>query len=155
MPTNILRGVTTNASARRGRAPTTAAAGRQVVIEVAGIAIRMRLHSTLTAQRILAGLPLFATAETWGESLHFEIPIKTGRERNARLNVKAGDICYWSEDSRVVIGWGPTPISMPDEIRLMRPCNVWATALDDVRLLATVTPGEKVTLRALDDLELG
>ena len=59
----------------------------------------------------------------------------TGRERNARLNVQPGDVCFWSENDRVLIGFGPTPISMANEIRLMRPCNIWATALDDVTAL--------------------
>jgi uncharacterized protein len=145
MPTNILR--------QRVRAPQKLAASPQLqpriaVLTIGDIKIRLRLADTLTAARIWAALPLFSTAETWGDSIHFEVPVETGRERNARLNVKPGDICFWSEDDRILIGFGPTPISKPDEIRLMRPCNIWAQALDDVTALRRITPGEKVALQA-------
>ncbi len=129
--------------------PSPALAVREVLLSVGILSLTIRLHETSTAQRIWTALPLFSTAETWGDTIHFELPIKTGRERNARLNVVPGDICYWTDESRVFIGWGPTPISMSHEIRLMRPCNVWATALGDVRALETITPGEKITMHAV------
>ena len=72
--------------------------------------------------------PLFAPAETWGESIHFEIPVETGRDRTARVNGLAGELYFWSEDDRVIFAFGPTPISRPNEMRLPRPCNVWARA---------------------------
>ena len=97
-----------------------------------------------------AALPLFSTAETWGDSLHFETPIETGRERGARLSGKIGEIYFWADDDRVLIVFGPTPISRPDEIRLPRPCNVLARTSDDVRALKVVTPGEKVSIRQAD-----
>ena len=108
---------------------------RHIFIETGSVRLRARLADTPTAVRIWSALPLFSTVETWGRCIHFEIPVHTGRERNARVNVQAGDICFWSEDDRVLIGFGPTPISMANEIRLMRPCNIWATALDDVTAL--------------------
>ena len=120
-----------------------------MLLAAGNIQIRIALSSTVTADRIWAALPLHSTVETWGDSIHFEIPVHSGRERSARLNVAAGDVCFWSEDHRVLIGFGPTPISMADEIRLMRPCNIWATALDDVSRLQVVTPGEKVSLTAI------
>lgn len=146
MPTNILR--------RRAKAPVAApnkpdarvGEPRRVLITAGRVRLRARLLETPTAARIWAALPLFSTAETWGASIHFEVPIESGRERSARLNIRAGEICYWSEDDRVIIGFGPTPLSKPDEIRLPRPCNVWAIAIDDVGALAAVTPGERVSV---------
>ncbi len=108
---------------------------RHIFIETGSVRLRARLADTPTAERIWAALPLFSAVETWGDCIHFEIPVHTGRERNARLNVQPGDVCFWSENDRVLIGFGPTPISMANEIRLMRPCNIWATALDDVTAL--------------------
>lgn len=142
MPTNILR------SRPKQPAPDrTATTGpRHVVITAGRISIRAALLATPTADRIWQALPIHSTAETWGECVHFETPVETGRDRTARLNAVAGDICFWSEDDRVIIGYGPTPISRPDEIRLPRPCNVFARALDDVTALAAVRPGEKVSV---------
>lgn len=146
MPTNILRKSNRSAphSAVRGPAATVP---RVIVLEIGRFKIRVALAATPTADRIWSALPLFSTAETWGDSIHFEIPVKSGRDRTARLNVLAGDICFWSEDDRVLLGWGPTPISLPTEIRLMAPCNIWGRALDDPSVLAAVTPGEQVALR--------
>jgi uncharacterized protein len=145
MPTNILRQKPRPLPAMGAR---VAAVPRIALLEAAGFKIRIKLCDTLTAARIWAALPIHSTAETWGESIHFEVPVKTGRERNARLNVQLGDICFWSEDDRILIGFGPTPISMPEEIRLMRPCNIWAQALDDVRVLSGIKPGQKIALKA-------
>jgi hypothetical protein len=91
---------------------------------------------------------LFSTAETWGKSIHFEVPVETGRERGARLLSEPGDICFWVEDDRIIIAFGATPISRGSEIRLPRPCNVWAKAIDDVTPLKEVVPGEKVSITA-------
>ena len=142
MPTNILRSRPKQKSPAV-RAPTGT---RAVVITAGRVSIRALLLDTPTADRVWQALPIHSTAETWGESLHFETPVETGRDRTARLNAVPGDICFWSEDDRVIIGFGPTPISRPAEIRLPRPCNVFARSLDDVRALAAVTPGEKVSM---------
>ena len=100
----------------------------------------------MTAARIFEALPLHATAETWGQSVRFELPIETGREAGATREAVPGDIYFWSEESRVIVAFGPTPISAPGQIRLPSPCNVWAKAIDDVSLLNTVQAGEKVSL---------
>ena len=145
MPTNILRkSVRTPGSATRGG--PAAGGDRMAVIHAGRVTIRVRLLATATADRIWSMLPLHSTAETWGAAIHFETPVETGRERTARINVAPGDICYWTEDDRVLIAFGPTPISRPGEIRLMSPCNIWAAAIDDVAALAAVTPGEKVVV---------
>ncbi len=148
MPTNILRKRGTAVS-RRGEAQAAPAAPRRIVlIKVGHVAIRAELLATQTAERIWTALPLYSTAETWGQSVHFETPVETGRERVARATVEAGDICYWSEDDRIIIVFGPTPLARHGELRLPRPCNLWAKALDDVALLKTVVPGEKVSVTA-------
>lgn len=150
MPTNILRDRAK--SVPKGAGSTRALGGaRRAVITAGKVAIRIELLDTQTAALLWAALPLYSVAETWGECIHIETPIETGRERTTRLNGIAGEIYYWSEERRILIGFGPTPISRPNEIRLPRPCNIWARALDDVRLLASVTPGEKASITAARD----
>ncbi|WP_295558247.1 cyclophilin-like family protein [uncultured Hyphomicrobium sp.] len=147
MPTNILRKRPKPERAPNGRPET--APPRHVLIRAGRVSVRAELYATPTADRIWAALPLHSTAETWGQAIHFETPIETGRDRSARLLGTLGDICFWTEDDRVLIAFGPTPISRPGEIRLPRPCNVWAKALDDVTLLKDVAPGEKVSVTAI------
>lgn len=144
-PTNFLRAKAKPAAAS-GPAQRPRGEVRRIVITCGRVGIRARLADTPTADRIWAALPLHSTAETWGASVHFEVPIESGRERGARQLVDKGQIAYWSEDDRIIIGFGPTPIARPTEIRLPRPCNVWAVALDDVAALTAVQPGEKVSV---------
>jgi hypothetical protein len=145
MPTNLIRQKFTH---KGGTATekSAAAADRIAILRIGRASVRLQLLATRTADLIWNALPLHSIAETWGDSIHFDTPLKTGRERTAKLNVAAGDVCFWTEDERVVLPWGPTPISRPAEIRLMRPCNIWARSIDDASVLKAVTPGEKVEL---------
>jgi hypothetical protein len=146
MPTNLIRNA--NVGRRAASARLLSAAGSIAVLIVGRAHVRLRLADTDTAARIWAALPIHSTAETWGASIHFETPVDSGRDRTARINGVAGEAYFWAEDDRIVLAWGPTPISRPNEVRLPRPCNMWATALDDPSVFARVTPGEKVSLVA-------
>ncbi len=145
MPTNLLRtsNKTKKATPRKRAGPKET---RVAQLTAGRVKLQLQLLDTVTADLIWRALPLFSIAETWGGSIHFECPVRAGRERTARLNASIGDVCYWSEDDRVMIGWGPTPISKPNEIRLMRPCNIWAKVSGDTSALDVVTPGEKISL---------
>ena len=147
MPTNLLRRKREKPAPAQRPAPAERGGSvRFVRLTVGRHQLVLRLLETRTADLVWQALPLFSIAETWGESIHFETPLRTGRELGARLNVQPGDVCFWTEDERVVLAWGPTPISRPDEIRLMRPCNIWAETVGDPAILSGVTPGEKVSL---------
>ena len=119
---------------------------RQIFVHAGKVVIRAVLLDTPTADRIWRTLPIYSTAEIWGEAVHFETHADTGRERGAKWNVSPGEIAFWSEQDRVIIGYGMTPLSRPGEIRLPSPCNVWAIALDDVGQLAAVRPGQKIAI---------
>jgi hypothetical protein len=153
MPTNLLRDRNRSAGAGKAQARhrATPPKDRRILIAAGRAKLRAHLLDTPTADRIWQALPIHSSAETWGQSLQFETPVESGRERGARALAAPGDICFWVEDDRVIIAYGPTPISRPGELRLPRPCNLWARALDDVRVLKDVRPGEKVSLTAARD----
>jgi hypothetical protein len=151
MPTNLLR----KTAAKPAPSSKADAAGPRLALITAGrVAIRLKLLDTPTADRLWAALPLYSTAEPWGQSLHFETPIETGRERGARLLASLGEVYFWIDEDRVLIPFGCTPISEPGEIRLPRPCNVWAQSLDDVAALTAVRPGDKVAMQRVIDATL-
>ena len=147
MPTNILRKAA-DARSPAGRSARTATEKRIALLTVGRAKVRIELADTATAQLVWQALPLHSTAETWGATIHFETPLEAGRDRTARINAAIGEIYFWTEDDRILVPFGPSPISRPNECRLPAPCNVFARALDDVKPLAKVTPGEKVSLVA-------
>lgn len=149
MPTNILRSDNKKSAVARSPARRTDAL-REIVIRAGKVVIRARLLNTPTADRIWNQIPIYSSAVPWGQSIHFETTIETGRDPAAKQNVKAGDIVYWVEDDRIIIGWGMTPISKAGEIRMPSPVNIFARALDDVSALAAVRPGERVSVLHAD-----
>ena len=70
-----------------------------------------------TVAKILAALPIKATAMTWGEEIYFDIPVSMDEE-NAVETVRKGDLAFWSVGSAFCIFFGRTPTTeTEDEIK--------------------------------------
>ena len=108
------------------------------------------LLDTPTAKAIAAALPITSSTLTWGEEVYFDVPVEVKREANARAVVTPGEVSYWPEGPAIALGFGRTPISQGNETRLASPCNVFARALGDVKVLGKVRAGTRLEVRALE-----
>ncbi len=110
------------------------------------ITINAIVCNTPTGEAILAALPIHSSVQTWGEEVYFSVPVESHLEDDARAVVKAGEIAFWVEGNCIAIGFGPTPISQGDEIRLAAATNIWADAEDDVLQLNSVQSQDTVLI---------
>ena len=95
-----------------------------VAITVENITIRLETIDTPTTAAIVAACPFSACSNTWGDKFYFSKPVSAPRETIARTIVEAGELAFWPDGDAIAIGFGPTPISQGNEIRLASPCNI-------------------------------
>ena len=123
---------------------------RKIKMTIGSVIINAELFDTPTADAIYEAAPFGSTAMTWGDEVYFSTPVGPDREPDARAVVEAGELAFWTDGDAIAIGYGPTPISQGDEIRLASPCNLWGRALDDVQQLRAVSGGASVTVERVE-----
>lgn len=117
---------------------------RAIQMTIGDVVLEAALRDTPTADTVWDALPLAGEASVWGEEVYFKTGLLPDLEADARATMEAGEVAFWPGGQIIAIGFGPTPISAPDEIRLAEPCNIFADIHGDVRALVPVKPGEKV-----------
>jgi len=102
------------------------------------------LEDTPTARGVLEALPCVSRANTWGEEVYFEVPVEAELEPDARQVVDAGAVCFWVEGRSLALPFGPTPVSVGDECRLVTAVNVLGMIEGDPRALASIRSGDEI-----------
>jgi len=123
---------------------------RKLKLTVGEVTLHAELFETPTAEAIYAAAPFESRATTWGDEVYFVAPVRAELEEDARDIVEAGELAFRIEGEAIVIGFGPTPASEGDEIRLAAPANIWGRAVEDVRKLRAVEPGQSVRVEAVE-----
>ena len=110
--------------------------------------LNIKLRSTNTANAIKNILPFKSIVKTWGDEIYFEIPIEKNidLESDAKDVINLGEIAYWIDGKCIAIGYGKTPISQNNEIRLAAKTNIWGDAVINIKELNKIKDGDEVII---------
>ena len=118
---------------------------REILITINEHKIKAHLKNTATADAIYASLPFESSAQTWGDEVYFSTPVSNQiLENDAKDVVEFGELAFWVEGNCIAIGFGPTPISNGNEIRLAARTNIWAETDYDLTTLKNVRKGNAI-----------
>jgi len=103
----------------------------------------LELRDTPTSRALFEAAPFEARAQTWGDEVYFETPVKAKLEPDAKQVVDPGTVCFWTQGDALALPFGRTPISTDDKPKLANPCNVLGS-MKDFALLKKIKSGDKV-----------
>lgn len=118
---------------------------RPIKITAAAVQLAAVLNDTPTADAVWGALPISASASVWGDEIYFRAPVQDD-ERDAVPVVEMGDVAFWPPGQAVCLFFGPTPMSVGDEIRPASPVNVIGKIEGDATALKAVRAGARVTV---------
>ena len=123
---------------------------RQIRILAGGAEAMAELNDSRTADDIWEALPISASADSWGDEIYFEIPVRMQEEKPQAV-VSLGDLGYWPPGHAFCIFFGPTPASKGQEIRPASPVNVFGHVVGDPKAFKTARDGEAVTIERVQE----
>lgn len=123
---------------------------RAIRIEADGVRVYAVLASTPTAEAVWDALPLEGKVQRWGEEIYFDARLEVSLEKEARTQVKVGEIGFWPGGPSIAIFFGPTPASRGPEPAAASLVNVFGRITGDASRLGRVREGARVRISRLE-----
>jgi len=117
---------------------------KKIKIKFLSFSILVDLHNTENAMQIWEACPIKSIINTWGNEIYFDTKINTIIDKTAKNIISKGEIAFWVEGASIAIGFGPTPISKGNEIRLITNVNIIGKTAENLSALSMVNSGEIV-----------
>ena len=118
-------------------------------ITIDKIIFEVVLFNSPTANKIWNSLPISSNIKTWGKEIYFYTDVVANKEPNAKSIIELGEIAYWPTGKVIAIGFGKTPISQKDEIRLADDCNIWGETKFDLKKLENIAEGQPIKIEKI------
>jgi hypothetical protein len=118
----------------------------KITITAGSVTMPAELNNSSTARQIWGSLPIEGRANTWGDEIYFEIPIKAKQEPDAREEVAVGELGYWPVGHAFCIFFGPTPVSTDERPRAYSPVNILGRVMGDATRFRAIKDGMRITL---------
>ncbi|MBT3938236.1 MAG: hypothetical protein HOF44_00850 [Pelagibacterales bacterium] len=122
---------------------------KKIKIKFLSFSILVDLHNTENAMQIWEACPIKSIINTWGNEIYFDTKINTIIDKTAKNIISKGEIAFWVEGASIAIGFGPTPISKGNEIRLVTNANIIGVTVDNLSALSIVNSGEIVIVEQI------
>ena len=122
---------------------------KKIKIKFLSFSISVDLHNTENAMQIWQACPIKSIINTWGNEIYFDTKINTIIDKTAKNIISKGEIAFWVEGASIAIGFGPTPISKGNEIRLVTNANIIGVTVDNLSALSIVNSGEIVIVEQI------
>ena len=119
---------------------------KKLILKFNSKLFEINLRDTKTARLISESIPIKSTIQMWGEEIFFNTNIQVTLEDDAKEVVQLGELAFWTEGSAIAIGYGKTPVSIDQEIRLIGPCNVWGDGNFKKSDFEDIKPGDEISL---------
>ena len=119
---------------------------KKYYIKVDALEMEIFLRDNNTSHEIIKNLPLRGDCQKWGKEYYFYTKLKIPIEKNAKQIINIGEIVYWPGGDAIAIGFGKTPISVKDEIKLADKCNVWADTKFDLKKLENIVNPKNIAV---------
>ena len=118
-------------------------------ITIDKIIFEVVLFDSPTANKIWNSLPISSNIKTWGKEIYFYTDVVANKEPNAKSIIELGEIAYWPSGKAIAIGFGKTPISQKDEIRLADDCNIWGETKFNLKKLENIAEGQPIKIEKI------
>mgnify|MGYP000026430443 FL=1 len=124
---------------------------KSIKILIAKHEVVVSLRETKTAKAVWNSCPFESKVKLWGKEIYFDTVIKVEKEKEAKQIVEKGEIAFWVEGQSIAVGFGPTPMSEADEIKLVTQANIFGDSLYDLTKLSDVGSGSLVRVEKISN----
>lgn len=122
-------------------------ADRQIQVTAGEVTVTATLNDSPTSDRFWDSLPIEGRVQTWGDEIYFSTPVEIPEDPEwSEETVELGAVAYWPSGNALCLFFGPTPMSVGEEIRPASAVNVMGMIDGDPTILKRVSSGTGVVV---------